>query len=131
MELERKNVLLQISNDRLKDATVLLKNLRYNGAVYLGGYVIECLLKTAICARLGRDTLPVEYRIHDLDSLMHSSGLFPAMVVNASLYPQYVRIKVLSVALRYQGKRYDADAAKKFLSAVKKVKRWILEKMQS
>jgi HEPN domain-containing protein len=130
MELERKNVLLQISNDRLKDATVLLKNIRYNGAVYLGGYVIECLLKTAICARLRRDTLPAEYRTHDLDSLMRSSGLFPAMVANASLYPQYVRIKVWSVALRYQGKRYDADAAKKFLAAVKKVKRWILEKMQ-
>jgi len=131
MELERKNVLLQISNDRLKDATVLLKNIRYNGAVYLGGYVIECLLKAAICARLRRDTLPSEYRTHDLDSLMRSSGLFPSMAANASLYPQYIRIKVWSVALRYRGTRYDADAAKKFLSAVKKVKQWILEKMQS
>jgi HEPN domain-containing protein len=49
MILERKTVLLHVSNERLKDATILLKQKRYNGAVYLGGYVIECLLKAAIC----------------------------------------------------------------------------------
>jgi len=42
---EPKRVLSEAANVRLQDAKALLKVKRYGGAVYLGGYVIECLLK--------------------------------------------------------------------------------------
>ena len=37
--LERRTVLLHIAEKRRVDARVLLRNKRYDGAVYLGGYV--------------------------------------------------------------------------------------------
>lgn len=57
---------MHIASERLQDAKVLLKNGRYNGAVYSGGYVIECLLKAVICQRLGLEYLPKRYAVHDL-----------------------------------------------------------------
>ena len=131
MPLERKNVLIQIAHERLKDATVLLKQKRYNGAVYLGSYVIECLLKAAICVQLRRDRLPAEYKTHELDALLRSSGLFAPLSAERSIYRHYHRVKTWSVELRYLGKRYATAEAKQFLVAVKEVRQWILSKLSS
>jgi hypothetical protein len=51
-----------LANQRLDDATILLasRKRRYNGAVYLGGYAIECSLKSAICILKNLPTLPRE-----------------------------------------------------------------------
>ena len=40
--------LRKIARERLKDAEALLKAGRYDGAVYLGGYVVELALKSQL-----------------------------------------------------------------------------------
>lgn len=55
--LERRSVLMHIAERRRGDARVLLRNKRYDGAVYLGGYVIECMLKAAICQWIGMEVI--------------------------------------------------------------------------
>jgi hypothetical protein len=44
-----RRVQLGASRHRCKDAEFLQQSARWNGAIYLGGYVIECSLKALIC----------------------------------------------------------------------------------
>jgi len=44
-----KEELLKLASLRLGDSNVLLLNKRYQGSIYIGGYVIELLLKYNIC----------------------------------------------------------------------------------
>ncbi len=69
---------------RLKDAEVLTKWRRYDGAVYLCGYAVEMRLKARICQTLkwtGFPDTPQEFKgyttfkTHDLDRLLHMSGV--------------------------------------------------------
>ena len=89
MNLERKTVLFHVANERLRDANVLLKQKRYNGAVYLGGYVVECLLKVAICVHLNQDNLPATYRTHELFELLDYSGLLSQLQSNRKTYRSF------------------------------------------
>jgi HEPN domain-containing protein len=129
LNLERKAVLLQLANERLADANVLLRQKRYNGTVYLGGYVIECLLKAAICVYLRTDRLPGRYQWHDLDRLLVASGLQPAMEDDPVVYARFRRVDIWHVALRYEGRRYNPRDARTFLDAVKEVRAWILSRI--
>jgi len=75
--------LRKIARERLKDAEVLLKAGRYDGAIYLGGYVVEIALKSRICKILKWKGFPQtrsefqnfqSFRTHDLDVLLSLSG---------------------------------------------------------
>jgi len=72
-----------IAQARLKDAEVLFEAQRYEGAVYLCGYVVELGLKYKICKTLNWDDFPLtrgefknysSFKSHDLDVLLHLSG---------------------------------------------------------
>lgn len=76
--------LRKIARERLKDAEVLLKEGRYDGAIYLGGYVVEIALKGRICKVLNWKGFPQtrsefqnfqSFRTHDLDVLLSLSGV--------------------------------------------------------
>lgn len=69
---------------KLKDAEILYQNKRYDGAVYLSGYVMELILKARTCRTLNWTDFPEtnrefqEYRsfkTHNLDILLSLSGL--------------------------------------------------------
>jgi hypothetical protein len=73
-----------LAKARLRDAQVLLRGKRYEGAIYLCGYAVELALKARICQTLGWTGYPStnpefnEYRsfkTHDLDVLLHLSGI--------------------------------------------------------
>lgn len=49
-----RRVQLGASHRRLEDAQALLEKKRWSGAMYLGGYAIECSLKSLICYEEGR-----------------------------------------------------------------------------
>ena len=75
--------LLKIAEERLKDAEALLAAGRYDGAIYLGGYVVELALKSCICRILNWRGFPQtrsefqnyqSFRTHDLDVLLSLSG---------------------------------------------------------
>ena len=72
-----------IAQARLKDAEVLFEAKRYEGAVYLCGYVVELGLKYKICKTLNWDGYPLtrnqfknysSFKTHKLDVLLHLSG---------------------------------------------------------
>ena len=72
-----------IAQARLKDAEVLFEAHRYEGAVYLCGYVVELGLKYKICNTLDWDGYPStrkefgnysSFKTHKLGVLLHLSG---------------------------------------------------------
>ena len=76
--------LRKIAHERLRDAEVLFKEGRYDGAIYLGGYVVEIALKGRICKVLNWKGFPQtrsefqnfqSFRTHDLDVLLSLSGV--------------------------------------------------------
>ena len=76
--------LTEIARARLKDAEVLLHSRRYDGAIYLCGYAVEIALKAKICLTLSWPGYPSTrgefqnyqtFRTHDLDVLLHLSGV--------------------------------------------------------
>lgn len=76
--------LRKIARERLKDAKVLLKSGRYDGAIYLGGYVVEIALKNQICKTLKWKGFPQSrgefqnfqsFKTHNLDVLLSLSGV--------------------------------------------------------
>ena len=67
--------LREIGDARMAEAKALLRAGHYTGAVYLGGYAVECYLKAAICATLRWDSLLGMFKTHDLDGLVRYSGL--------------------------------------------------------
>ena len=127
--LESKNVLLQSSYERLRDARVLARrdNKRYTGAVYLGGYVIECLLKVAICVEQRAEQLPAKYRTHELEALLEATGYRPTMT--PEIASKFRIIIGWNVMLRYQGRQYKAQDARTFLANVEVIRQWLLGKM--
>ena len=75
--------LLKIARARMKDAKALLRAHRYDGAVYLCGYAIECALKARIVATLKWQGFPEtradferfqSFKTHDLDTLLRLTG---------------------------------------------------------
>jgi len=81
--LDRKNI-RAIAKARLKDAKVLLRGKRFEGAIYLCGYAVELALKARICQTLKWGGYPAtnaeftdykSFKTHDLDVLLHLSGV--------------------------------------------------------
>jgi HEPN domain-containing protein len=78
-----KKDLRTIARARLRDANVLLKAKRFDGAFYLCGYSVELALKARICQTLrwsGFPEVPNEFKglqslkTHDLEILLRLSG---------------------------------------------------------
>ena len=76
--------LRNIASERLKDAEGLLAAARYDGGMYLGGYVVELALKGRICVTPDWKGFPhtgVEFqnhksfKTHNLDVLLSLTGL--------------------------------------------------------
>jgi len=76
--------LRNIASERLKDAEALLAAARYDGAMYLGGYVVELALKGRVCDTLDWKGFPQtvgefqnykSFKTHNLDVLLSLSGL--------------------------------------------------------
>ena len=73
----------RIAEERLKDAEALLAAGRYDGAIYLGGYVVELALKNRICRTLNWKGFPQtrsefqnyqSFKTHNLDVLLALAG---------------------------------------------------------
>jgi len=125
---EPKRVLLEASKERLQDAKALFKVKRYGGAVYLAGYVIECLLKAVICEYLRVKQLPNQYTVHNLESLLAACGLKDTLRASPMLAKYFDVILEWTVTMRYRGSIVRADDARKFMEAVTEVRLWLLSK---
>lgn len=106
------------------------------GAIYLGGYVVECMLKWAICRRNAifyLEDLPdqkladrlTSARGHDLDFFLDACGLRPLIEADHELEEMFNQIAVWSVALRYNPKMGDRRKAFRFLAGVNELRSWL------
>jgi HEPN domain-containing protein len=76
--------LTKIARARLRDAEVLYRSQRYDGAIYLCGYAVEIALKARICKPLSWSGYPStggefqnyqSFRTHNLDVLLRLAGV--------------------------------------------------------
>lgn len=97
-----------IVRERLADAETLLKDNRYNGAVYLCGYAVEIALKHKICQTLNWDGFPSSNRefekykslkTHDLDVLLSFTGI--ESLVKKNNLSEWSAMKIWNPEARY------------------------------
>jgi HEPN domain-containing protein len=125
--------LRKIARERLKDAETLLKAGRYDGAIYLGGYVVEIGLKSHICKVLKWKHFPQtrgefqslqSFKTHDLDVLLSLSGVEDR--IKTSFFTEWSAVATWDPEARYNplgsATRTDAEllveAARKLLSVL-------------
>lgn len=135
-----------LSAQKVKDADILLRNGRNNGAIYLMGYALEFSLKRKISQSFGftqgfpetgaelnayarhfnRQHIPTtdiplpslhQIRHHRLNDLLAYSGLQPRII--ARLYPEWLIVNTWNPEHRYIRTRITAQRAGNFLRAAK------------
>lgn len=145
----RPTQLRTVAERRFGDADALVKtrrNARANGAIYLGGFVVECLLKAKLMDRFpwlqnagspeGRSK--TDQRLwwlcysHDLDSIL---AKLPAITENLARQGQRESnhltrslrsiCEVWSIYARYSPYSADIDDARDFLDQIEELKPWL------
>jgi HEPN domain-containing protein len=123
------------AKQRSDDSVYLLQGVRYTGAVYLAGYVVECLLKALIFESLPkkrRAEMLTSFRggkAHDYEWLKEqyrASGgpAFPPAVARS-----FQRVNTWTTKLRYQPGTAKATETREFLAAVGNIFRWADERL--
>lgn len=116
-----------IAKARLRDAEVLYKANRHDGAVYLCGYAIELALKARICRTLKWTAYPdtrkefeglTSFKIHDLDILLRLTGR--ETFVKTTLLTEWSAVVEWSPEARYKpiGSAKASDAKLMLESAI-------------
>jgi HEPN domain-containing protein len=98
-----------IARARIADAEALSRSNRYDGAVYLCGYAVEIALKVRICRTLEWAGFPdsakdfkeyQSFRTHDLDVLLHLSGVEKR--VKQNFLPEWSVVGTWNPEMRYK-----------------------------
>lgn len=119
MRLDKRQ-LRELSDQRSKDARCLLKNDRFNGAKYVAGYVVECLLKAAICEGELSEKRKQLLHSHDLEGLLRESvDATDRINQNQRCQSAFSLVAPWSVEWRYKSKRVDRDDAQDFCEKVR------------
>ena len=119
-----RETLEELGNIRFREARLLFEQGCYAGAVYLGGYSVECFLKAAICAALDWDGLRATFAVHDLDGLLLHSGLARRMESKSEVKDSFASLKEIWIVHGKRSVRYrkptvfGRDDAQKFLDWV-------------
>ncbi len=107
------------SVERLKDAECLHKAGRFNGAIYLCGYALECRLKFCICEvrRTGYLEEGEAKEIgHDLFRLLDTANLRKRLSGNKDLLVAFQGIiGTWSPEMRYSGRAHTDKESERFL----------------
>jgi hypothetical protein len=146
----RPTQLRTVAERRFDDADALRqtgRNARANGAIYLGGFVIECLLKAKLLERFawlqsaaspdGRSKKEQHlwslcYRSHDLDEIL---ARLPEIEVRLSSREQRGSTRLAqslkkicaqwTIYARYSPYNADIDDARTFLDQIEELKPWL------
>ncbi len=142
MDTYGKSCQLGASRRRFEDAQALLAQKRWTGAIYLGGYTVECSLKSLICHEEGKNNLKETKffqkgsqaaSLHNLTNLLDSLPVIQRTIKldRTGTYKQAWNL-VSSVwrndELRYSDKIGDEESSKKFIEAVRTLHRFLLDK---
>lgn len=120
----------KLSEIRIVDAEILLKNDRYDAAYYLAGYSVECAFKARIIRRLEGYFPPKQsLYTHDLEKLLDASDL-KAAFEKKSEEDKVFRADWNTVKDWSEGSRYDTHdqrAAEDILKSAREVVKCIKE----
>lgn len=133
---------LGASRRRLEDALALHNQKRWTGAIYLGGYAIECSLKSLICYE--------ERKNNFKDTKVFQQGLQAASLHNLTTLLNYLPVVQRAITLdrtgtyrqawnlvsfvwrndelRYSDKMGDEENSKEFIKAIQTLHRFLLDK---
>ncbi len=139
-----------VADRRFGDAEALRKtgeNARANGAMYLGGFVIECLLKAKLLERFGwlqstgspqgrskanQRLWSLCYRAHDLDEIVDKLPEVIEMLNRVEGRQSNRLVQSLksicgqwTIFARYSPYTADIDDARTFLDQVRELKSWL------
>lgn len=124
----RGSVFKEVARIRLDDGETLLLRGRYNGAIYMAGYAIECLLKWAVTSRTGRIYLPAELETHTWDVLLDAAGLYEDLASHRALQAIYAELADRwGPDLRYRSKALLETEAKRLYDHMELLYDWIRE----
>lgn len=119
---------VRVAKLRFEDARLLFDNERYNGAIYLGGYCVECMLKAIILSVTLEGNLEETIawfrgsKAHEygrLKNRYHSNLKGPRFSkrfsINCSIVDSWTS------EMRYDPKQMDRSMAEDFLAAVEEI----------
>ncbi|HUQ71293.1 MAG TPA: hypothetical protein VM165_17325 [Planctomycetaceae bacterium] len=125
------------AQQRAVAAEVLVRDSRFRDATYLGGYVIECSLKSLVLTHVAprdREAFVAERfhgrRAHDftllVELLVKQGQTIPSKILQAVSRAA----EIWSVDLRYTPGRGRADEANMLLAAGSQVMKWVEERIR-
>lgn len=132
--------LARASRHRFADARALLRASRWQGAMYIAGYAVECLLKTKLmriygCRTLGdledelqsRSILPEHGTVftHRLRDLLKLAPGHNRLMQNREMWFLFNRTSRWTPHWRYTLKQANRQAATEFVADVERLMRWI------
>ena len=125
---------------RFDDARTLFDQNRWRGAMYLGGYSVECLLKTKLMLRhdchnlreleealqdAGLLAAGTTIYTHQLELLLRLAQGMDRLRQNQSLWKLFNIANLWMPAWRYNPDLSNREDAEDFLEAVERVSHWI------
>jgi HEPN domain-containing protein len=129
--------LLDMARNKYEESKILLKSGKYDGAVYLCGYSLECMLKRRIILLLDWGEYPntkkdfeqrTSLRTHDLDILLSFSGLENKVKQDPVIFADWNKAKEWNSEIRYKEiGGYTKDQAESIIESVKNVNNYLIK----
>lgn len=130
--IQRKNQLIAKSDQWFNDVGYLYKGERFSASIYLGGFVVECLLKAALWPRRFEEAIRrLLYASHDLTDLLEANPTLAQSLRNDNTgnYELFVRLSNWNVRVRYNPTRIGKQDADKFMRQLTEIRRWLRGKV--
>lgn len=142
MDTYEKRCQIDASKRQLEDAKILYSQKRWLGSIYLGGYAVECSLKSLICYEQGEDnfrkTTPFKEKLrgselHNLAKLLSFSPLVQRTIkldITKDYEKAWNTVSSLwrNANLRYSGGLGTEKDSKDFIEAAEKLHKLFLQK---
>ena len=113
------------SDQWLEDVVFLFRHHRFNAAIYLGGFVVECLLKASLWSRRKEPHIKrLIFQSHDLTDLLELNKELSRQMEKDSLdtHRSFVQIANWNVRFRYNPKRVTHQDAQRFMQDLREVR---------
>ncbi len=136
--------MISVAEERWKDAACLFDAKRWNGAIYLAGITVECILKGLLLDRhpnlktlsdvqrlsaSDRFVPGLIFKSHELDTML---AIFRTEIeakmgsADREAYMRFQRVcSEWTIRVRYSPKHSNRDKCEQFLNAVSEVRTWL------
>lgn len=120
----------RVAYQRFEEAEVLFEAGYYNGAVYLAGYAVECMLKTLILdstPEKEHESVEAEFRgqrAHQYEWLRHRYAQTNAPGLPSEIGQSLAFVRTWETSLRYTPGLGHREDASRFLAEARKILDW-------